>query len=258
MRGRGSVNSDEFIREVDEAVRQDRWLQLAKQYGVYLVAGALAIVVGTAAGVGWRTWQQNQRLEEARRFAAAEQLLRQDHPGEAGKEFLALAKDADSGYGIIARLRAAEAQAKAGEAKGAEQALSSLSQDQQAAPEYRQLGDLLAVQRDFDAADPATVTGRLAGLTEPGAPWRYSALELEALAQLRAGQTDAARRTLGDLLQDPGTPPDLSRRAAELQASLGGPIEAAPTAAAGDATPADAPDQTDAPAEENAPAQAGQ
>jgi hypothetical protein len=242
---RGSINSDEFIREVDEAVRQDRWLQLAKEYGVYLIAGALAVVLGTAAGVGWRTWQHNQRLEEARRYAAAEQLLRSDKPQEAGQAFLALAKDADSGYGIIARLRAAEAQAKAGEAKGAEQTLSSLSKDGQAAPEYRQLGDLLAVQRDFDSADPATLTSRLAGLTEAGSPWRYSALELQALAQLRAGQTDAARRTLADLAQDAGTPPDMSRRAAELLASLGGPLEAAPKTAAKDATTEDAPAQDD-------------
>jgi hypothetical protein len=241
---RGSVNSDEFIREVDEAVRQDRWLQLARQYGVYLIAGALAIVLGSAASVGWRTWQHNQRLEEARRYAAAEELLRSDKPDQAGKAFLALAEDADSGYGIIARLRAAEAAAKAGEAKGAEQALSSLSRDDQAAPEYRQLGDLLAVQRDFDTADPATLTGRLAGLTEAGAPWRYSALELQALAQLRAGQTDAARRTLEDLAQDPGTPPDLGRRAGELLASLGGPPEAAPKTAGKDAPVEDAPAQT--------------
>ena len=240
---RGSVNSDEFIREVDEAVRQDRWLQLAKEYGVYIIAGALAIVLGTAAGVGWRTWQHSQRLEEAGRYAAAEELLRQDKPAEAGKAFLALAKESDTGYGIIARLRAAEAQAKAGEAKDAEQALSSLSKDGQAAPEYRQLGDLLAVQRDFDTADPAALTGRLAGLTEAGAPWRYSALELDALAQLRAGQTDAARRTLSDLVQDPGTPPDMSRRAAELLASLGGPLGTAPKTAAKDATVEDAPAQ---------------
>ena len=38
MRGRGSANPDEFIREVDEAVRQEQWLKLWKQYGSYLVA----------------------------------------------------------------------------------------------------------------------------------------------------------------------------------------------------------------------------
>lgn len=268
MRGRGSVGGDEFIREVDEAVRQDRWLQLAKEYGAYVIAGALAIVIGTAAGVGWRTYRHNQQLEQARRYAAAENLLRQDHPGEAGKAFLALAKNADGGYGIIARLRAAEAQAKAGETKSAEEILNSLSKDGKAAPEYRQLGDLLAVQRDFDTADPASLAGRLAGLTEPGAPWRYSALELEALAQLRAGQTDAARRTLGDLTKDPGTPPDMSRRAAELLASLGGPLEASKAEATpkAKAMPTEAMPKADATAKakgkgttaEDAPSQDGQ
>ncbi len=237
MRGRGAVNSDEFIREVDEAVRQDRWLQLAKEYGVYLIAGALAIVLGTGAGVGWRTYQHNQRLEEARRYAAAEQLLRQNHPGEAAAAFQALAKEADHGYGIVARLRAAEAQAKAGDQKATEQELSSLAKDPHAAPEYQQLGDLLAAQRDVDTADPASLSRQLASLTGPAGAWRHSALELEALAQLRTGQTDAARRTLQDLLDDPGTPPDLNRRAGELLASLGGPLKPAEQPASPQAKP---------------------
>ena len=44
MRGRGSGPADEFIREVDEAVRQDRWLKLWKQYGIYVAGVALAVI----------------------------------------------------------------------------------------------------------------------------------------------------------------------------------------------------------------------
>jgi len=98
MRGRGSGISDEFIREVDEAVRQDRWLQLWKHYGTYFVAGALAIVLGTGAGVAWRSYQASQRLEEARRYAAAEELLRQDRPAEAADAFRNASKAADLEY----------------------------------------------------------------------------------------------------------------------------------------------------------------
>ena len=68
MRGRGSANPDEFIREVDEAVRQEQWLKLWKRY--YLVAAVLVVALGSAAGVGWRTWQK-ERLDEARRYASA-------------------------------------------------------------------------------------------------------------------------------------------------------------------------------------------
>jgi len=231
MRGRGSGISDEFIREVDEAVRQDRWLQLWKHYGTYFVAGALAIVLGTGAGVAWRSYQASQRLEEARRYAAAEELLRQDRPAEAADAFLALADDADGGYDVVARLRAAEAQIKAGETDAAAASLDRLSEDDEAAPLYRQLGELLALQREFDGAAAGALSDRLTDLTRAGAPWRYSALELEALAQLRAGETEAARRTLETLLSDPLTPPQLGRRAAELMASLGGPLETAEDAA---------------------------
>jgi hypothetical protein len=239
MRGRQSSASDEFIREVDEAVRQDRWLKLWRHYSSYIIGGALAIVIGTGAGVAWRNYQESQRLDEARRYGAAEELLRQDRPSEAAAAFLALAEDADGGYDVLARLRAAEAQIEAGEVAAAAASLARLAEDGDAATVYRQLGDLLALQQSFDAADTAALTGRLAGLSEGSSPWRHSALELEALAQLRAGETEAARGTLETLLADPLTPGNLSRRAAELLASLGGPLQSAEDAAAGDATAAE-------------------
>ena len=222
MRGRGSASSDEFIREVDEAVRQDRWLKLWRRYGNYVIAAALAVVIGSAAGVGWRTWQHSQRLEEARRYAEAQQLLREARPAEAASAFAALAEDSSSGYRVLAQLRAAEAQAEAGDRAAARTALDRLAGDGDTAPVYRSLGELLAAQQRFAEAQPPA-TSELEALSGSDAPWRYSALELRALAQMQAGDTVAARETLDDLLADPLTPPDLARRAAELLAFLGGP-----------------------------------
>jgi hypothetical protein len=223
MRGRGSANTDEFIREVDEAVRQEQWLKLWKQFGSYIVAAVLAVVIGTAAGVGWRTWQQGQRLDEARRYAAAQQMLSDDRPAEAAEAFAALAEDASSGYRVLARLRAAEARAAAGDPVAATAILEQLAANDDAEPRYRSLGELLAAQRAFADADPGALQAELEPLIGINDPWRHSALELRALAQMRSGDTAAARQTLDDLLADPLTPPDLGRRAAELLAFLGGP-----------------------------------
>jgi hypothetical protein len=231
MRGRGSVNTDEFIREVDEAVRQDQWLKLWKQCGNYIVAAALAVVIGTAAGVGWRTWQASERLGEARRYAAAQQLMREDKPAEAALAFAALAEDAGSGYRVLARLREAEAQAEAGDAAAATATLEQLAANDDAEPVYRSLGKLLAAQREFAAAQPTAVLTELEPLVGINDPWRHSALELRALAQMQSGDTAAARQTLDDLLADPLTPPQLGRRAAELLAFLGGPLAAEQPAA---------------------------
>ena len=231
MRGRGSANTDEFIREVDEAVRQDQWLKLWKQYGSYIVAAALAVVIGSAVGVGWRGWQQSERLEEARRYAAAQQLLRDDRPAEAAEAFAALAEDAGSGYRVLARLRAAEAQAQAGDPAAATATLEQLAARDDAAPVYRSLGELLAAQRAFANAQPTAVLAELEPLIGINDPWRYSALELRALAQMQSGDSAGARQTLDDLLADPLTPPHLGRRAAELLAFLGGPPAAEQPAA---------------------------
>lgn len=177
MRGRGSGNSDEFIREVDEAVRQEQWLKLWKLYGNYVVAGVLAIVLGTAAGVGWRTYQQSQQLADARRYAAAQQLLRDAQPAEAAAAFATLAQDSSGGYRVIAELSAAGALGEAGDDGAKVATLSQLAADDDAAPVYRALAELLAIQEDFATGDPAAALPRLEPWprpTRPGATARSS------------------------------------------------------------------------------------
>jgi hypothetical protein len=253
MRGRGSANSDEFIREVDEAVRREQWQKLWQRYGSYLLGAVLAVVIGTAAGMAWRNWQHSERLDEARRYAVAQQMLSAERWAEAADAFETLAEDASSGYRVLARLRAAEARAAAGDPGAAATILEQLAANDDAGPPYRALGELLAAQRAFTGAGPGTLAADLEPLVGANDPWRHSALEMRALAQMRSGDTVAARQTLSDLLDDPQTPPDLGRRAAELLAFLGGPPAAAAAEEASPEQPAAA--SPAVPAEEGARAE---
>jgi hypothetical protein len=221
------VKADEFIREVDEAVRQERWLKLWKQYGTFVIGASLAIVVGTAAGVAWREYRASARLDEATQYAQAVELLRQDRPAEAADIFAALAENADSGYAVLARLRVAEARAEAGNPEAKLETLTRLAESN-AAPVYRDLGRLLAAQQQLGRGEPGALTQDLDGLAGPEEPWRYSALELQALSQMQAGEMLEARRTLTALVSEPGTPANLARRASELLEALGGPPDPAP------------------------------
>ena len=128
--------------------------------------------------------------------------------------------------------------------------LGQLTEDAGTATLYRDLGELLAAQEAFAAAGQDDLSSQLAKLAAEGSPWRYSALELSALAQLRAGETEAARATLALLVEDPRTPPNLGRRAAELLSALGGPSDA--DVAAGAAASGDAPEAEAAPREAEA------
>jgi hypothetical protein len=123
---------------------------------------------------------------------------------------------------VLAELGAAEAQAKAGDVEAAKATLARLAGSDQAAPIYQSLGELLMAQRQVADAQAPTALAELEPLTGVDSPWRHSALELRALAQMRSGDTVAARQTLDELLADPQTPPDLARRAAEVLAFLGG------------------------------------
>jgi hypothetical protein len=199
--------------------------------------------------MGWRTWQEKERLDDARRYAAAQQLLRENKPAEAGEAFAALAEDAHGGYRVLARLRAAEARARAGDPAAATTTLEQLAANDDSDPVYRSLGELLAMQRDFANAQPNALLAHLEPLAGIDDPWRYSALELRALAQMQSGDTAAARQTLDDLLADPLTPPHLGRRAAELLAFLGGPPAAEQPAAEAGEQPAPASAQKGAVAE---------
>lgn len=207
-------------------------MALWKRYGSYLVGAVLAIVLGTAAGVGWREYQESARQDEARRFAQATEMLRTQRPAEAAEAFATLAEDGRSGYAVLARLRAAEARDQAGEADAKLATLQQLAESN-IGDLYRELSLLLVAQQQFEEEDGAALSARLDEVARAASPWRYSALELKALAQIRAGETLAARETLSALVEESGVPANLRRRASELLASLGGPIE---TAAAGEAS----------------------
>lgn len=225
MRSRDGGNSDEFIREVDEAVRQDRWMSIWKQYSAYIIGAALAVVIGTSAGVGWQSYQESQRSAHARALAEATTLLADEKPGEAAAAYRALADDVGGGVGVVARLRAAEAEKAAGNATQKLEILDGLASDGDVEPLYQQLAALLAKQEAFNDSDADSLIDELDRAATPDSPWRASLLELKAIAQTKAGKTDEARATLKALIDAPETPANLARRAGELLNALGGPLE---------------------------------
>ena len=110
---------------------------------------------------------------------------------------------------------------------GAVAALDSLAEAKPDAPLLRDLGLLLAAERQLDTADPADLTRTLEPLAVAGAPWRNPARELLALAAIRAGELDKARPILQELSVEVGVPPSQQKRAAELLQAIGGTVPSA-------------------------------
>lgn len=221
------MKSEEFIREVDEELQRERMLKLWRQYGAFVVAGLLALILGTAAKVGWDHWQHRARSAEALRFAQAEQALEAQRNDEAAAAFAALAADGKTGYAALARLREAQARIAAGQQAEANAALDQLGTSEAGDAILGDLGTILAVARELEAGDPAELARRLEPLAAAGSPWRHHARELLALLALRAGDTAKARGLLEELSKESGVPATQQRRAQELLQAIGGSAQQA-------------------------------
>lgn len=233
------MKSDEFVREVDEAVRRERWMALWEQYRAYILGTAIAVAVGTGAGVAWRQWQESDRLAEARSFAAAAELLGQGQAAEAAAAFAELADESDTGFTVLARLRQAEALGEAGEVGPKRQTLEALATSDEAAPTYRSLARLLEAQAELGQGNPGAIDDLLTRTVDA---WLPSTKELAALGKLQQGELEAARTLLTELIDATETPASLRARARELRASLGGEAEdPAPSGARDDGSTATAP-----------------
>lgn len=213
-------NADSFIREIQEDVRRDRAAALLRRFGPYVAV--LLLVVAVAVG-GWRAYAyfgEGARAETARRFAAADALLAAGRAGDAAAAFAGLADDATApGYAALARLRAAAAFRQAGDARAADDALDRLASDADAPEPLRGLGDYAALADDFDGLAPSEANARLSALAG-ASPWRFGALELQAVNAVRAGDAADARRLLQSLSADVEAPAGLRARADELLLAL--------------------------------------
>ncbi len=214
--------SDQLIREVDEDLRRERYEKIWARYGAYVIGAALAIVVATAAIVGWREYQISERQEQGARFTAAMAEAEAGNLAGAAAEFQALAADAGAGYRTLSLLQVAAARAKQGDAAGAVAVYDQLAADGGADPLLRDLAALLAVLQLMDGGAAGELGERLAPLAAEDRPFRYSARELAALVEAKSGNTEAAKQAFSALADDPEAPSGVRARAAEMLAALGG------------------------------------
>ena len=212
----------DIFREVDEDIRQERYLKLWRRWRYWLLGVAAVALGGAVAYVVIDDARESARQAEGRQFAAA---LDAGRDSEAADRFAALAAEASTGYAALARIAEADARARRGDVAGAVAAYDLMARDGRVPALYRDLAALLAAQRSIDRAPAAEIDQRLAPLVVGASPWRPLAAELSGIAALRAGDEGTARAVFAALVGDQAAPISQRQRAAELLTSLGGSLE---------------------------------
>jgi hypothetical protein len=213
-------NEDAFLREVDDNLRHDRMVGLARRYGriAVIVVGALLVLL--ALGLWWRSYREKQAGGDS------EQLVVALAPAGAGgapdaAALGTLAQSSRKGYRYAALLAQAGEAQRTGDAKGAAGKYEAIAADTGAPQAYRDLATVRAVAAGFDTLPPQTVIARLKPLAIAGNPYFPSAAELTAAAWIKDKHPERAGPLFAAIARDPQAPASLRGRAAGMATALG-------------------------------------
>jgi hypothetical protein len=223
--------SDQFFREVDEAVRQDRYKELWDKYGLYALVAATLIVAGVAGFKAWTYWQERQSQQAGAEFSQALTQLDGNDATKANVTLHDLAESGPAGYRVLARFQLAAAEARAGNTDKAVELYDALATDADTDNILKGLATIQAATLKLDTADYAEMERRLNGLIEQGSPWRYSARELLGLSAYRVNKIPDAEKQFSALVADQGTPQNLRERADMMLGLIVGKPQALSTTA---------------------------
>lgn len=225
------MSDRDFFREVDEAVRQDRYKALFDKYGIYALVGTALIVAGVAGFKGWTYWQESNAQAAGTEFSNALALEDNGDAAKAQEALSALAEKGPAGYRVLSRFQLALINAQAGDNDKAVAIYDALATDADTDRILKGLATIQAATLRLDTADYAEMERRLKGLIDQGSPWRYSAQELLGLSAYRLNNMLELEKQFSALLADQGTPSNLRERADMMLALIAGAPQALSTTA---------------------------
>jgi len=207
------MSDNSFFREVDEAVRHDRYKALWDRYGITVLVLGACVIAGVAGYKGWTYWQERQSQEAGAEFTQALTLKAGDDQAKAREAFSSLAESGPRGYRVLSRFQIASNEAKAGETDKAVASYDALATDGSVDPILQGLATVQAATLRLDSADYAEMERRLKGLIDSDTAWRFSARELLGLSAYRHNDMRVAEEQFSALLSNQATPPNLRERA---------------------------------------------
>lgn len=234
--------------EVEEELRKERYQEIFRKWGPWVLGAAVAVIAGVA-GYQWYSAAQTRSAEAAgARMLEAVETYADGEIATAQAHLETLAADSPRGYQTLALMQQAAIALEQGER---EEAVRLYSEAASRAPDrmLRDIARYKALLVEFAQLSYDDVVLRAEPLIENGGPLAPLARELMGAAALEAERWDDARRHYEQISFALDAPPALQTRTAEALALIEQHAPQRDDAAAG------TPDETGA--AEGAPAQEG-
>lgn len=222
------MSDDTFIREVNEELRKDQAKALWQRFGMPLIGLAVLIVVGTAAFVAYRYWDESRANRSGDAFSQALKLANDGKSDEALAALDQLEKDGYGAYPLLARMRAATVKADKGDTAAAVADFDAVAADGAIPAGLRDMARLRAALLLVDSGSFADVSSRVEPLTADTNPLRHTAREALGLAAWKEGKNDDALKLFAQIAADDAAPQNARQRATLMSELIRGSGKAAP------------------------------
>lgn len=210
----------DLFREVEEDLRRERFKKLWDDYGLYLVAFAVGIVLLTAAVIGWRAYEKSSNEAASAAFSEMVKSTTGSDLSDTdiARKYADFAEQTSGGYAALARLHEAASLLAANDKDGAAKAYDALIADSGAPEMIVGLARIKAALIRLDTASYDDMNASLADMTAPSSAWRANAHEILGIAAYKAGKFGEANTHAQAIIDDNQASSGLRDRAHVLQA----------------------------------------
>lgn len=219
---RDESQQDAFLREVDDALREDQLKQFMVRYGKPVGAAIAAGLLALAGYLWWSSSQETAAGERGEKLTLALEQVEKGNLKTGDKDLAAVIRDnGGTGTAAAAMLMRAGIALEQGRRDEAVTLFATVAADGNAPKPFRDLATIREVAANYDRMKPDMVVERLKPLAQKGNPWFGPAGELLAMAYLDQNKPNLAAPLLADIARDKDAPESLRRRVRQLAGLLG-------------------------------------
>ncbi|MAH78714.1 MAG: hypothetical protein CBE14_003175 [Rickettsiales bacterium TMED254] len=213
--------SEEFIREVDEELKEEKAAKLWKKVGPYVISFAVGIVLFTSGIVGWNNYTEMSRQQLGDDFSAAVELIKDDDFDSALIALEEITDKSSDGYVTMAKMKQASILI---DKKQIEEGLDIYSDLEKTAVDqsFKDMSTILFVINALDYKSPDLLLEKIERLTNDNNSWAFSALELKAYIYVKKGEINSAKQIFQQILDKKSAPSTLAGRARDMVEYLDG------------------------------------
>tara|TARA_B100000900_G_scaffold407936_1_gene421438 strand:+ start:2393 stop:3037 length:645 start_codon:yes stop_codon:yes gene_type:complete len=211
--------SEEFIREVDEDLKEEKRLKLWKKFLPYVVSISLGVILSTTGYVFWENYTVKTKQKLGDDFTAAVELSNEEDIDAALIALDQIVDKGSDGYVTMAKIKKASILIEKGEVEKGLDIYLDLEKNA-VDQSFRDIATILYVMNSLNSKTPEDLLIKLEPL-QKSMIWKSSALELTAFIHLQNNQKEKALEVFQTIIELPNKPSSLALRAKNMVDFLG-------------------------------------